>query len=263
MHTPELSPALTLWGYSSDSCLERPKEWELARLALQAGDYLAQYTDRPTPADAPPKNPEPDGRAIHPLVADGYVRVRGWEPIAPCESRGHSNLDPVVIARRMESNPRAIPTAVRQLLERVTRVQHHTDVPDGVALALGVHNLPDMWWGYVKNGWLSALAGKPGHSLLFHLPPVPHKTPGLARRQMAEAMTWLADQPGLREVRDAFHNPQPDDVIDDALHVLHHNTPTVGDLAARTQLARLLTLYNSAVGCRDLPLIQMVADLRR
>ncbi|MFB7763627.1 hypothetical protein [Streptomyces xiamenensis] len=74
----DLHPAPILWGYSADSCptVGKPADWQMARLAVQAGDLLAQHTRRPTPSEHPPRTPAGVGS----LVQDGWVRARGWPP---------------------------------------------------------------------------------------------------------------------------------------------------------------------------------------
>ncbi|MFF8786701.1 hypothetical protein [Streptomyces sp. NPDC015125] len=252
---PALYPALTLWGYSGDSCRDapRPARWETARLAVQAGHFLALHTRRPAPAPEPPADPD-----LRDTIVGGWVRLRGWQPIVPCPlPQAPGAVAPDVVARRFVSNPSAMPGALRQLIERTVRALHHPDdLPDGVALAIGVPRQPEEWWGYAMSGWLATLTGFEGQSAMRPVPEAPGD-----RWDLERAMEWLASQPDLDQVRKAFKTSRPE-VVKDAVSSLGYDNPSLSDLPTRIVLARLLSLYEVALRRGDKPVIDLVKDVR-
>ncbi|MFJ2225642.1 hypothetical protein ACIOFY_37070 [Streptomyces anulatus] len=250
-------PALTVWGYTDSSAprAERPAQWELARLAVQAGHFLAMHTRRPEPSPEPPA----DGSDVGP-VRDGWVNIRGWRRIVPCSApQGPSPLDATLVARRMTSSPSAVATNLRQLFERTARaLRYPEDLPDGVALAIGAPMLSNEWWGHVQSGWQATLTGA-GQGSVRPLPAVPE---GWSARYLEQAMTWLVEQSDLVEVRDAFHQVRPR-VAREALDLLGYDRPDLSDRETRTVLARLLSLYAGALSSGDQEVIGLVKDLCR
>ncbi|MFI1226091.1 MULTISPECIES: hypothetical protein [unclassified Streptomyces] len=255
-------PSLTLWGYTDESPprLRRPAQWEMARLAVQAGHFLAMHTRRPEPSPEPPAFTEALGND---LVRDGWINFRGWQRIAPCpRPQAPSPVAPDAVARRMVSSPGAMATNLRQLLDRTARaLRYPDDLPDGVALAIGAPGLTAEWWGYLQSGWLATLTGAGVQSALRPLPVVPE---GWEARYLEQAMEWLADQPDLGDVRRAFHQSRPQ-AAQDTVDLLRYDRdrPDLQDRETRTVLARLLSLYAVALRRGDDPVIGLVADLRR
>lgn len=234
---------------------KRPPLWEMARLAVDAGDFLARYTRRPTPSDTPPQTRRRD------LVVDGWLRAGGWKPITPADggTRVISPVDPEAVARRMTST--AAPAGLRQILERAVSILHYPDdLPDGVALAVAAepHHLPDGWWGYVSGGWAATITGTPGQSLMIRMPEVPDSRDAYDLR---DAMRWLHAQPELGTVRAAFATDDPEEA-ENALPDLRYDLPHAGDLHIRIVLARLLYLYRRALVHRDQPVSDLVTTLR-
>ncbi|MCC3765990.1 hypothetical protein [Streptomyces sp. UNOC14_S4] len=227
----------------------------MARLAVQAGDFLAQHTKRPTPSDEPPNDTNTKS-----ILVDGWVRTPRWRPIVPTHGRPSlAAMDPEAVLRRATSA--AAPSTLRGLLERAVRILHaQYDIPDGVALTLGVSNLPDAWWTYLTSGWLATITGAPGQSLMLPLPPVPTNRYGLTN-----AIQWLQGYDDLQVVRDAFRvraqEPGAQSVVDDALYALRYNEPT-SNREARTILARLLSLHIRALQIGDESVIDLTASLR-
>ncbi|WP_399554040.1 hypothetical protein [Streptomyces anulatus] len=253
-----LYPSLTVWGYtdSSDPRAPRPAPWELARLAVQAGHFLAMHTRRPEPSPEPPKG-APGGALVH----DGWVNFRGWQQIVPCPAaQAPGPVDPELVARRMTSSPSATATNLRQLFERTARaLRYPDDLPDGVALTIGAPMLTDEWWGYVRSGWLATLTGAGVQSAVRPLPEVPDGWPA---RYLKEAMEWMTTQSDLDEVRHAFHQMQPR-TARDAVALLGYDRADLPDREMRTVLARLLSLYAGALTRGDQEVIGLVRDLCR
>ncbi|MFD7663555.1 hypothetical protein [Streptomyces sp. NPDC059788] len=268
MTCPEMHPALVRWGYV-EPCpgLRAPAKWETARLAVQAGDYLAQHTNRPTPSENPPAH-KGGSPAPSPLVAYGWVRARGWRRIVPAHGQQSlAAMDPATVARRITAaSQSALPAALRGLVDRTVRILRHdlADLPDGVALTLSQVTLPDEWWAYLSSGWLSTLTGAPGHSIMLPLPPV-HQDP--YDRYLADAMRWLDDEDrvDLDPVKEAFaaRTPVAPALVVEAMAALRYDTPGIHDRPTRTALARLLSLYSTGLCSDDQELIDLNAFLGR
>ncbi|MFE5841987.1 hypothetical protein ACFQ7N_10110 [Streptomyces niveus] len=262
MTSSQIQPPL-LWTQG-----KRPARWEIARLAVDAGDFLARYTRRPTPSDTPPTG---GGLVVDGwlrangtgggLVVDGWLRADGWKPITPADggARVISPVDPEAVARRLTST--TAPAGVRQILEKVVRMLHYPDdLPDGVTLAVAAapHHLPDWWWGYVSGGWAATLTGTPGQILMVRMPEVPDSRDAYDLR---DAMRWLHAQPELGTVRAAFATDDPEEA-ENALPDLRYDLPQAGDLHTRIVLGRLLYLYRRALVHRDQPVTDLVTTLR-
>ncbi|MFJ4966015.1 hypothetical protein ACIP6P_26820 [Streptomyces sp. NPDC088729] len=154
----------------------------------------------------------------------------------------------------------AMSSGLRQLIERAARTLRYPDgLPGGVALTIGAPGLTDDWWGYVQSGWLATLTGSVQQSALRSLPAVPE---GWKRRHLEQAMQWLADQPDLGEVRQAFLSSRKQE-IEEAVSCLGYDRPDLSHGETRTILARLLSLYAVALTRGDQQLIDLVRDLRR
>ncbi|MFI1532148.1 hypothetical protein [Streptomyces griseus] len=228
----------------------------MARLAVQAGHFLALHTRRPEPSPTPP---EGDGSNAGP-VRDGWVNIRGWRRIVPCSApQGPSPLDPVLVARRMTSSPSAVASNLRQLFERAARpLRTPEDLPDGAALTIGASILPNEWWGHVQDGWRAALTGVEQGSVR----PLPAVPEGWSARDLEQAVTWLAEQTDLGEVWAALQQTRPR-VAREALDLLGYDRPDLPDCETRTVVARLLSLYAGALSRGDQEVIGLVRDLCR
>lgn len=260
---PEIHSALVLWGYAEpDPDARTPAAWERARLAVQAGDFLAQHTKRPTPSAQPPTHEE-RRTAAQSLVVDGWVQVHGWRPIVPTAGpRSLAAVDSESVVRRMVAGPSAAPAALRRLIDRAVRILHHpAGLPDGVALTLGVTQLPDDWWTYLSSGWLATLTGAEGQSIMLPLPAV--QLEAYDHRRLTEAMRWLQEGDDLHAAQAVFDSRTPvaQHLMEDAMTALRYDVPGINDRPTRVQMARLLRLYASALDYGDQPVIDLVTNL--
>ncbi|KAB7835741.1 hypothetical protein [Streptomyces mobaraensis] len=267
MPTSPSHPALTLWGYTPTSCrsVRTPAPWEVARLAVQAGDFLAQHTKRPTPSPRPPRYSDRsiDTRAQTPLYADGWVLTHTWQKIAQTgRPASPAAVEPDVVARRISSGAAA--SSLRNLIDRAFRIlREPSDAPDGVVLTVEVeHLLPDDWWTYLSGGWLASVTGAPGQSALAPLPPAPSK------RELKDVIDFLhgiEESQDRQVIRDALcvraHERGAHEKVADALSTLRHEAP-LNDRHDRTIAARLLSLHPMALEVGDESVLDLTASLR-
>ncbi|MEU8893924.1 hypothetical protein [Streptomyces sp. NPDC048442] len=262
---PITEPDLYVWGHTSRLA---PSEGELARLAVQAGAFLALHTLRPAPTPQPPDHRSP-GMPL--TVEGGWLLHRGWRRILPHPTTpAPGAFEPRAVARRLAP---ARPAEIRQLLDRATRSALGRDlvaVPDGVALALTDHlHVPDSFWGYLAQGWIQSVAG-PSHLVRDYLPALHSSIADSYRR----AVDWLCREIGggvteLEPVREALTTRTPGDLWD-VRAVLRYDklpsdTPTASEVTThRVLLARLVILYWAALESGDTHLTDLVdTQIRR
>ncbi|MFE7485520.1 hypothetical protein [Streptomyces sp. NPDC057552] len=259
---PSLHPALTLWGYTPDPRPGVPdtEDWETARLAFQAGHYLALRTLRPEPGPGPQKNRTLQEYQEQGPLSNGWLLSRTrWRPILPSpHPPGPGAVEPAQVVKRLTA-ANASP-GLRQLLQQVVRTDRRSErVSDGVAVTLALPSLPLQWMLSLRSGWVTTITGHPGPFWADKLPDPPGR---FDRRNLETAMEWLTQQPGLGGVREAFHANRPD-WARAAVSSLRYEAPTAPDLPERITLARLLYLYEVALRLDDQPVIELVADLRQ
>ncbi|MFH8439346.1 hypothetical protein ACH4A3_29495 [Streptomyces sp. NPDC018007] len=260
-------PSLTLWGCTDSSLpgAQPPAPWEMARLGVQAGHFLGMHTRRPKSSPLRPYG-VPEGTEGR--VRDGWICYRGWRRIVGRPSpQARNPVDPSVVVRRLTSshNTGALASGLRQLIDDAARaLRYPDDLPAGVAITLGAPQVVgDDWWGHVIRGWLSTVTDTRTSSLPVTPLPLPGPPTGSRARYLREAMEWLAEQPGLAEVRAAFLQDEPDPALE-AVGVLGYDHPGLTGREQRIVLARLLSLYSAALthGCRDQEVIDLVTRLR-